>query len=617
MPKRGVLSKKNCFAMKRLFFTFACLLAFSCAFSQSNQKKGETEDFRRSSLCLLLVTKQGDDFAKAIEEQFMAMPMPARYNGLNTSVRVLNIGKKATEKRITKALEKDEVAKQLVGKWFNRDYQGRMDMNRIHEWGGYNATFADLKRAESTVRGTSLLTDEGEELLKNTFVMVCDISYYDRRQTGQFLAAFAQSLGAVAGSLTSNEQLKQQYSDVGSALATASLDIAGFSVNVISYLYQLEWSDKLRDKIYGQYWVDETTSPAEASQRKAAFDADKKSFKLEFLGQYRSRAGRTVSESATPDLKQVVREVCSNAVENSINNLAKMFPVFKAKTPFYCDDEQIYAYIGTKEGMTAKSKFEVIETEKTKKDGIKYNKVGVVTPSNIWDNRGISFMNDSIEQLYKGTLFQRRSGQKDICDQGLLLREMGTLGYQYKRNRVYVGLVLGKSRVSDARKEEAMGYEYSSHNYSAPQCDVMTYGFEGGWILNYHTNFAWNVFTLSMIVGDNGEKRSEGMESLWELSAGTGAILRTNPLGKKGRYAFYLWPTIGVAYNSVNVSYWDSYTTSSHRYGIDHHSSQKSSSWQGVELAWSVKAGITMGENWSLGVHMGNYHTAFHLGLYF
>ena len=608
--------------MKRLIVVFACLTCvFHAVIAQSTNKKGETENFRRSSLCLLLITNQGDEFASAIENQFMAMPMPARYNGLNTDVRVLNISKKATEKRITKALEDNEVAKQLVAKWFNRDYQGRMNMKRVHDWGGYNATFADLKRAESTVRGTAMLTDEGEELLKNTFVMVCDISYYDRRQTGNFLAAFAQSLGAVAGNFTDDKQLKQTYNDLGSAVATASLDIAGFSVNIASYLYQLEWSDKLRDKMYSRYWVDETTPMAEANQRRSAFDSDRQSFKLEFLGQYNSRAGRTVSQSSTPDLEQVIREVCSNAVDNSINNLSKMFPVFKAKTQFYCDNDQVYAYIGTKEGVNTKSKFEVIEMEKTKKKGIQYNKVGEMRPSNIWDNKGIYIFNDSIEQLYKGTQFQRSSGLKDVCDQGLMLREMGKLGYQYKKlNRFYVGLILGKSSVSDSKMDDAVNdKKLSSHNAYNKSCDVMTYGFEGGWIINCHTNFAWNVVNLSMVFGSNGKKRSEGMENVVELGASTGAILRTNPLGKRGKYALFVWPNIGVAYNQLNVSYTDSYSTKSYKKGgsTTYHSDEKNAQWQGTELGWSVKAGITLSENLLIAAHIGNYHKAFTVGFSF
>lgn len=489
--------------MKRFLFALTFLFGLSeIALSQTNQENDNINNFRRSSLCLLLVTSQGDEFAKAIEEQFMAMPMPARYNGLNIDVRALNINKKATEKLITKALQDKEIAKQLVGKWFNRDYRGCMNMNRIHEWGGYNATFADLKRAENTVRGTTMLTDEGEELIKNTFVMVCDISYYDRKATGIFLAAFAQSLGAVAGNFTNDQQLKQTYNDMGAAVATASLDIAGFSVNIISYLYQLEWNDKLRDKIYSRYWVDETTPVEEQNQRRDAFDNDRNSFKLEFLGQYRSRAGRTVSESATPDLKQVIREVCANAVNNSINNLAKMYPVFKARTPFYCDNEQVYAYIGTKEGVSQKSKFEVIEAEKTKKNGIRYNKVGEVRPSYVWDNKGIYIMNDSIERLYKGSQFQRKSGRKDICDQGLMLREMGKLGYQYKRHNFYVGLHLGTESTDDSKFEAEVGYLGSDASISYIESSgSFVFGYDMGWVWNVHSNIGWNPINMSFIGG--------------------------------------------------------------------------------------------------------------------
>lgn len=598
--------------MKKLFFAFACLLGFSNTFAQPEAKKGETEDFRRSSLCLLLVTSQGDEYAKAIEEQFMAMPMPARYNGLNTDVRVLNIKKKATEKRISKALEDSQVAKQLVGKWFNRDYQGRMNMNRIHEWGGYNATFADLKRAENTVRGTAMLSDEGEELIKNTFVMVCDISYYDRKSTGILLAALFQSLGTVAGNYTNDQQLKKQYKELGTTAATASLDIAGFSVNIVSYLYRLEWNDKLRDKMYGSYWIDETTPLAEANQRKAAFDSDRTSFNLEFLGQYRSNAGKTVSESATPDMKLVVREVCADAVDNSINNLAKMFPVFKAKTPFYCENGQIYAYIGTKEGMTAKSKFEIIETEKTKDNGIKYNKVGEVRPTNVWDNKGIYIMNDSIEQLYKGTQFQQKSGRKDICDQGLMLREMGKLGYQYKHHNFYTAIHLGTASVDKSKFEDKIGYLGSDASYTIKPAKDFVYGYDLGWVWNVHSNIGWNPINMTLMGGG---------ESLY-LAGTTGVILRTNPFGKKGKWSFFVWPTIG--YNivsskaTVNYSYRRShYNRTTHRTEYTTEYRSKSVSYNGNGFDWGIKVGVNITEKLLVCFNKTFFHTGCTVGYLF
>lgn len=598
--------------MKRLFFTFVCLFSFSFAIFAQTTNKGETENFRRSSLCLLLITSQGDEFAKAIEEQFMAMPMPARYNELNPTIRVLNISKKATEKRISKALQEKDVAKQLVAKWFNRDYQGRMNMKRIHEWGGYNATFADLKRVENTVRGTAMLSDEGEELIKNTFVMVCDISYYDRRQTGVFLAALAQSLGAVAGNFTKDQQLKNTFNEMGTAVATASFDIAGFSVNIISYLYQLEWNDKLRDKIYSQYWIDETTQTAEANQRRAAFDNDKQSFKLEFLGQYRSCAGRTVSNSSTPDLKQVVREVCSNAVDNSINNLAKMFPVFKAKTPFYCVNDQVYAYIGTKEGVNMKSKFEIIEAEKTEKDGIRYNKVGEMRPINIWDNQGLYIFNDSIEQLYKGSQFQRSSGRKDVCDQGLLLREMGKRGYQYKRHNFYLGFHLGTTSVDDSKFMDNLGLGSKASVNSIKSPSNFAYGYDLGWVWNVHSNIGWNPINMTLVGG----------EDLLYIAGTTGVILRTNPLGKKGKWSFFVWPTIGYNVATAKATVYYSYQSSRYNkttrktdYTTKYDS--KKVSYNGNGFDWGVKIGVNVTERFLISFNKTQFHTGCTIGYLF
>lgn len=589
--------------MKHLMLVLICLFGLSVSgMTQTPSKIDETEKFRRSSLCLLLVTNQGDEFSQAIEEQFMAIPMPARYNGINIDVRVLNLGRKATEKRITKVLQNKGVAKQLVGKWFNRDSQGHMNMNRVHKWGGYNATFADSKIAANSERGVAMLTDEGEELLKNTFVMVCDISYYDRKTTGIFLAALAQSLGSVMGNLTNDEQTKQTASQLGELGATAALDIAGFSVNIVSYLYRLDWNDHLRDIVYNQYWVDETTPTAEANQRRAAFDSDHQSFQLEFLGQYRSRAGRTVSESSTPDLKQVIREVCSNAVNKSVNNLAKMFPVFKAKTPFYCENDNIYAYIGTKEGVTRKSKFEVIEAEKTKKGKV-YNRVGVVKPISIWNNQDIYMYNDSIELLYKGTQFLRSNGRKDVCDQGLMLREMGKLGYQYKRHNFYLGLHLGISDTDESKFREKLFIFSTDKLLSIETSSSFVFGSDLGWVWNVHSNIGWNPINITMLGGGD----------LLYLAGTTGVILRTNPLGKKGRWSFFVWPTIGYNIATDKATAYYSHTTSrynrtTHRYEYTTRYESKNVSYNDSGFDWSIKVGVNITERFFLSFNKSPFH---------
>ncbi|MCM1107678.1 MAG: hypothetical protein NC388_01350 [Clostridium sp.] len=620
---------RSIYAKGFLFLSVACLPAGIWAQSAMEEDEPvaeerelavdpvEPETYRRSSLCLMLITDQGDQYAKAIEEQFHAMPLPARYNDLNVAVRVLNISKKKSfEKRVTEALEDRDLAKELVGKWFNRDYQGRMNMNRIHDWGGYNATYSDLKRAQSTERGLSLLTDEGEELLKNTFVLVCDIRYYDKRRTGEaFSALFAVAAGAMNAMAqqqaqkgnTANAELYSSISSLGVAGSALSQEIAGFSVNIQAYLYQLKWNDKLRDKMYGQYWVDETTPEDEARSRRAAFDSDKKSFQLEYLGKYRSRSSRTVSKS-TNNLDLVIRQVCSDAVDKGINNLAKMYPVFKPKTPFTCDNGNIYAYIGTKEGVNLKSKYEVLETKK-KKHGFEYKKVGTVVPvvDGIWKNTNLSITTDSLEEKHRGTQFRRKSGRRDICNQGLQLREMGKLGYQYKRHNLYVGAIVGSSSIpKDELIEEIEGSGKSRHAFGLSYDDnSVVGGFGVGWVINYHSRFSWNAVTWNMLGGGG----------FMELDLSTGFILRAKPWGKNGRWTWFVWPSLGYqfAYVSKPCSYNLNYSWSSDRVW----SENQKVIYTGTAFHYDVKVGMNINEHLFVAANISKYYKAGTFGFLF
>lgn len=60
------------------------------------------------------------------------------------------------------------------------------------------------------------------------------------------------------------------------------------------------------------------------------------------------------------------------------------------------------AYIGLKEGVTEKSRFEVLEAELSKEGKMTYKRVGVIQPKEnlIWDNRYMA----SEEQAYGSTL---------------------------------------------------------------------------------------------------------------------------------------------------------------------------------------------------------------------
>ena len=68
-------------------------------------------------------------------------------------------------------LNKNDIAKQLVAKWFNRSKKGGFNMSLIAQRGLYNASDLEIKISKHNERGSALLADAGEALIKNT---LCD-----------------------------------------------------------------------------------------------------------------------------------------------------------------------------------------------------------------------------------------------------------------------------------------------------------------------------------------------------------------------------------------------------------------------------------------------------------
>ena len=412
---------------------FLALIAILDLPAQTEEGKhyGEAEEYRRSSLCIILINHRGKQFADEIFEEFLNMTMPAKYNDHNIDLRVFTTtGDDATEKDVIRIMNEQQVAKDLVAQWFDRDETtGMMDMNLIHQRGGYNATYSDVQRVQSTERGVAALSEEGVDLIQNTFVLVCDMDYYDKSNTSIW---FALALAGASGYLQADAQnqakkgnyRKAQSSQQGAqsamVLAGAVADIGGFSVKMRAHLLRLQWTTDMTQKMFGEYWIDEDTPIEERISRRMAFNNDSTSFQLEYIGMYKARSGKVAFKSMN-DMHEVIRNVCQNTIDEGMAKLAKSYPVFRPKTTFYCDGGMIYAYIGRKEGVTAKSKYEVMQP--VKKNGqLTYKKVEVVKPLRVWDNQQVDLSQLSDWSGITGTSFKRKK-KKDICGKGYLLRE--------------------------------------------------------------------------------------------------------------------------------------------------------------------------------------------------
>ena len=106
-----------------------------------------------------------------------------------------------------------------------------------------------------------------------------------------------------------------------------------------------------------------------------------------------------------------------------IASLQKNFDQFKVNTPLI-SVSPLKAYIGLKEGVTEKSKFEVLEAELSKEGKMTYKRVGVIQPKEnlIWDNRYMASEEQAYGSDFGFTTFRKVSGG-DFYP-GMLIREI-------------------------------------------------------------------------------------------------------------------------------------------------------------------------------------------------
>lgn len=405
--------------MKKYIVIAGCLMQLmSSTLTAQDQKTENTNQYRRSSIYSMLVRHTEKTFGNEIMEEYMKLPVPDKYDNHNLNVRLVETtDEKKQEDEITRFLENNQVAKRLVAKWFERNKEtGACSMELISQRGQYAASDLDVRLAQKTTRGLATLSDAGEELIANTFIMVNDIRYVDKEKTAKAFGVGIRLLGAMASAYTG----VNSFSDLGDNMGTLAESIKGFKVIVNSYLYKLEWNDDVANKFYAQYYLDGPNNV-----KAEDFLKDNGTFKLKFIGKQSVRSNKTTM-SSTYEPSDMIRKVVCRALDESVLTLQRNFEEFKVKTPLYgMNGKEIYAQVGLKEGVNQDSQYEVLEKNLDEKTGkTVYKRVGIVEPVNgkIWDNRYMAAEDHTANSKLKYTTFKKVSGSDFI--EGMLIREM-------------------------------------------------------------------------------------------------------------------------------------------------------------------------------------------------
>ena len=410
------------------------------------QSEGELQEYRRNSLSTMMVYHSEDTFGMHIYEAFQAIPIPDKYDDhslgwnviLNDSIRDVKsgntglikavYGKQLSKnevdkngKALEKILNKNQCAKVMVAKWFGMDLTDSLcnpwdgfNMSLIQSRGQYNASDLDVEKALNTSLGLATLSDAGEELLNNTFILVNDMTYV----TAEEKAAVAKVAMSIFGELVD----ALIGSDIGSNLATIGGAIAdsytGFTVKTHSYLFQLEWNDSIANTFYNNYYIENPKCTTDSSKI-IAFINDTSLFRVKYVAhEYEFDAKSTLKGNYSRE--ELIKTVCTQSMDKNIAALQLAYEDFKIKTPVYevitNDKGKVIGYtakIGMKEGITAESSFQVIqriidpETNRTK-----YRYVATLVPvrGKIWDNRYNAVIEGNIDSDLKATQFKKKGG---------------------------------------------------------------------------------------------------------------------------------------------------------------------------------------------------------------
>ncbi|MCL2290305.1 MAG: hypothetical protein FWC34_06335 [Bacteroidetes bacterium] len=403
--------------MKKYIIT---ILLISFIFSAYAQLQEETSNYRRSSLYSMLIAHPSQKFHKDITEVFFSIPIPEKFNNHDLSVKVVSSDEKKQEKldNINDFIVRNALARRMMSKWFDRDPEtGYFDMHLIASRGNYDATYFDVELAKQTVRGVGQLADAGEELIGNTFLIVNDIKYVDKSTGAKIAGDIFKLVGAVASEVAKDTVFRSLGNDIGDLVST----IKGFKVTVTSYLYRLEWNDEVAGTLYQSYYMTENDSDP---QRKKAFENNNQLFRLKYIGKQSVNSGKTSIEGVNLESpEQMIRKVCTRAIDKSIAELQRTHEEFRVKTPIFSVAKTVKAKIGMKEGVTSGSKFEVLEQSMDKDGRTQYKRVGVIKPvGKIWDNRYMAAEEKSATAHLAYTEFKKVSGS-DFYP-GMLIREI-------------------------------------------------------------------------------------------------------------------------------------------------------------------------------------------------
>jgi hypothetical protein len=332
-------------------------------------KEKVAETYSRLSVTFMMGTQSGMTAAPANASGKIKFSDKYFNHNLNTlelpigaDFRMLTFDKKRAYLR--EMLTKEGVGRKMVAKWFNRQPDGMMNLDYVHQCGLYNATDQDVKMAVAAKRGDAFLKDAGQNLVNKSYVLIL-----------------------VPNDVKSKDDGK----------------IRGWDCQYDLFFYQLLFTPEVVENFYN-VWPYAEDDAAIKQSKAAAFDTLTFKFADTYTKYFQSSSvSETLTNNKNPkSLDELMEKLVNQMYENATFSLDKSLEEFRVKVKV----SRIHptrAKIGKKEGLKCDQQFFVYQYKwndaKGKAEPVR--QAVVRSTSRIVDNRTVATGSSPESRFYQ------------------------------------------------------------------------------------------------------------------------------------------------------------------------------------------------------------------------
>ncbi len=321
-----------------------------------------------------MVCAPADDRERAVLDRFTGLGITSKFNDHGIGVPALTVGageEAVRDAAVLKGVEQHTPT--IVGKWFNRDAEGAMDIDLIMERGRYSQD--DMDRMIQILSTVDRSGAQGWQLLDLSYVVVYDVTKVEYKRTTTTVPAQQKKTGTQrSGNLLDaiNKAANTPTSNTSNTSSKTTKETDVYRVEYTADLYKLQWTDSLEWQFVNRYW-NPRTAP-DAAKAAAWGDATFPMMKVASFKDYFTERREVRANQGPPE--EMLAAFAPQMQKSAVARFSKKVAELRPRAPVV-EAYPLTAALGSKEDLRVNDRFMAFEYKQGRK-GYSMQRKGVV-----------------------------------------------------------------------------------------------------------------------------------------------------------------------------------------------------------------------------------------------